>query len=69
MTVCDIYHILYDKTMVFITMWKKVSFVLVLITCTKSGNIYLLNAIWQLIRKCSDLTMIIKCNKKHLSFN
>ena len=58
MTVCDIYHILYDKTMVFITMWKKVSFILVMITCTKSGNIYLLNAIWQLIRKCSDLTMI-----------
>lgn len=69
MTVCDIYHILYDKTMVFITMWKKVSFVLIMITCTKSGNIYLLNAIWQLIRKCSDLTMTIKCNKKHLSFN
>lgn len=69
MTVCDIYHILYDKTMVFITMWKKVSFVLVMITCTKGGNIYLLNAIWQLIRKCSDLTMIIKYNIKHLSFN
>lgn len=69
MTVCDIYHILYDKTMVFITMWKKVSFILVMITCTKSGNIYLLNAIWQLIRKCSDLTMIIKYNIKHLSFN